>query len=241
MSPLGLLVDYGDTLAREVIVNLRAGNEWLLRKASYIPPGTSLEDVMTRASQVTTELAPLRDILNVETPWSSVTRLIHDYLGVQFRDPMPELELGFWNASVQTMAVPGSRTALAEIHRLGIKIGVVSNCGFSEEVVRHELSKHGLTEHLQFVMTSAAYLVRKPNPLLFHVAAARLGFAPESIWHVGDMIDTDVRGARASGMTAVWLRPNDQSEEPKVQPHVTATSWDDVVRKVRAARAENAS
>ena len=95
--------------------------------------------------------------------------------------------------------------ALDEIHRRGIPMGVVSNSSFGQRVIRHELAKYGLAEHLDVVVVSAEYAVRKPNPLLFETAAALLGVASSDIWFVGDRLDTDVAGARAAGMTALWF------------------------------------
>ena len=86
-------------------------------------------------------------------------------------------------------------------------MAVVSNSSFSDDVIRYELAKHGLAEHLAFVMVSAEYAIRKPNALLFETAGARLRVAPRDIWFVGDRLDTDIAGARAAGMTAVWFRP----------------------------------
>jgi putative hydrolase of the HAD superfamily len=45
----------------------------------------------------------------------------------------------------------------------------------------------------------------KPNPALFRFALDRLGLRPEGVWHVGDSLESDVAGAKAAGLTAVWL------------------------------------
>ena len=96
-----------------------------------------------------------RDGACLETAWPALARLIHDYCGTRFDRPMADLELGFWQASIRTHAMPGARSALAEFQRLGIPVGVVSNTSFSEAVIRYELAKHGLTDSLAFVMVSA--------------------------------------------------------------------------------------
>ena len=91
-------------------------------------------------------------------------------------------------------------------------MAVVSNTSFGEPVIRYELEKHGLTEHLAFIVVSSDYAVRKPNVLLFDTAAARLGIRPADIWFMGDRLDTDVAGAKAAGMTAIWFNPNGRPE-----------------------------
>ena len=231
MTPKGLLFDYGGTLVEELSVDVRAGNEWLLSRASYRPPHVTLDHVLQRATRVAREVSARRDEVQLETPWSTLTRLIHDSLGVRFETPMPELELGFWNASVRTQAMPGAREALEQFHRWGLLLAVVSNTGFGEPVIRHELARYGLTDHLAFVMVSSDYSVRKPNVLLYETAAARLNVKAGDIWFVGDRLDTDVAGAKAAGMTAVWFNPQGRAN-PLSDVDLAVSGWADLVGHV---------
>ena len=199
MRPKGLLFDYGGTLVEEVSVDLRAGNEWLLSRAAFRPAHITMADVLERAARVAREVPGRRDEVYLETPWPGLTRLIHDYLGIRFDTPMPELELGFWKASVRAREMPGARDALDLFHRLGLPMAVVSNTSFGERVIRYELEQHRLTEHLSFVMASSEYSVRKPNVLLFETAAARLKVKAEDIWFVGDPTRHRRRGRACRG------------------------------------------
>jgi putative hydrolase of the HAD superfamily len=233
MRPKGLLFDYGGTLVEEVSVDLRAGNEWLLSRAAFRPAHITMADVLERAARVAREVPGRRDEVYLETPWPGLTRLIHDYLGIRFDTPMPELELGFWKASVRTREMPGARDALDLFHRLGLPMAVVSNTSFGERVIRYELEQHRLTEHLSFVMASSEYSVRKPNVLLFETAAARLNVAAREIWFVGDRLDTDVAGAKAAGMRAVWFNTTGRTD-PSSDVDLAVTSWSDFVGRVSA-------
>jgi HAD superfamily hydrolase (TIGR01662 family) len=225
--PKGVLVDYGGTLVEEVRFDSRSGNEALLARAAFRPEHVALEHVLARATRISEEVAIRRDECQLETPWPTLTRLIHDFLGIRFADPMPDLEMAYWKAAVTTEPMPGAREALEEFHRRGVPIGVVSNCAFGPEVVRYELGKHGLSDHLMFVMVSAEYSVRKPNTLLFETAAAKLGVASEDIWFVGDRLDTDVAGAKAAGMKAIWFHsPNTASAD---RADLTVANWTDLM------------
>jgi len=64
--------------------------------------------------------------------------------------------------------------------------------------------------------------------------AAR-GVAPGDIWFVGDRLDTDIAGARAAGMRAVWLRPPDTA--PSDVPDLTVRDWTELRRYFEAAGA----
>ena len=147
--------------------------------------------------------------MQLETAWPTLTRLTHDFLGIRFDVPMTELEIGFWKASVTDQADARRReTRSSSFIDRGLPMAVVSNTSFGEPVIRYELAKHGLTDHLAFVLVSSDYAVRKPNVLLFETAAARLDVPPADIWFIGDRLDTDVAGAKAAGMTAVWFNAN---------------------------------
>ncbi|MGH7368537.1 MAG: HAD hydrolase-like protein, partial [Candidatus Rokuibacteriota bacterium] len=50
-------------------------------------------------------------------------------------------------------------------------------------------------------------VVGKPEPPLFELALQRMGLTVDEAAMVGDSIDSDVRGARRVGMTAVLFAP----------------------------------
>jgi putative hydrolase of the HAD superfamily len=160
--------------------------------------------------------------------------LIHDFLGIRFDVPLQDLELGFWKASVHTRPMMGAKEALTQIHEFGIPYAVVSNCSFSEGVIRYELAKCGLTDHLSFIVVSAEYLARIPNRLLFDTAAARLGVESQDIWFVGDRLDTDILGAKRANMTALWFCPETQNDRSN-EVDMVVSSWDEIVRHIQLA------
>ncbi|HEY1241569.1 MAG TPA: HAD family hydrolase [Bryobacteraceae bacterium] len=238
MAPKGILLDYGGTLVEETAFDARAGTEALLKLAAYTPPHLTLDLVLDRAQAVSKQVAERRDEFGIETPWPALTRLIYDFLGVRFERAPAELELAFWKASVTSAEMPGAREALNEFHRFGIPMGVVSNCSFGPEVIRYELEKHALADHLKFVMVSAEYAVRKPNALLFTTAAARLGVSPEEIWFVGDLPDIDVAGAKAAHMKPVWLRGKNRADCGDA--YLVVDSWQDILHHFRRSTAAGA-
>jgi putative hydrolase of the HAD superfamily len=231
--PKALLMDYGGTLVEELGYDPRAGVELLLSRAIVRPPRASLDAVLQRANRVTREVASRRAQFHIETPWPALTRLIYDYFGVEFGEPPSDFELDFWKATVTTRAMPGAAAALDVFRRHGVPTAVVSNSSFGPEVINYELDRHGLAEHLTFVMVSADYAVRKPTRLLFETAAARIGAEPRDIWFIGDSFDADVEGARAAGMTTVWFKPGDNATPGNAD--LIAPDWSAIVTAFEAA------
>jgi putative hydrolase of the HAD superfamily len=231
--PRGLLFDYGGTLVDEVRFDLRQATEWLLTHAQ-LAHGVTIAHVVERAERVTREVSNRRDVVHIETPWVALTRLIHDALGTRFDAALETLELGFWNAGVETRPMPGVFDALTYFRTAGIPMGVVSNSSFRQDVIRHELSKHGLAEFMTIIIASADYAVRKPNPLIIEAAAGLLGVSCADTWFVGDRLDTDVAGAKAAGMTPVLLAS--AAGQRAESPAITVSHWGEIVQFVRDAR-----
>ena len=234
-KPRGILFDYGGTLVEEVEFDLRAGREWLLSRSVTKPDEARLARIDNHTERVTQEVADRRDQFEIETPWTSLTRLIHHACGMRFKESLRDLEVQFWDASVKTRPMPGVREALQEVHNAGIRMGVVSNTSFSSATIRHELAKHGLAELLPVHVASSEYAVRKPNPLIFEAAAGLLNLRCDEIWFIGDRLDTDIAGAVAAGMNPIWFSPRNDSGLAGM--HLAVSSWADLAMMVREATA----
>ena len=228
--PRGLLFDYGGTLVEEVGFDHAAGMAYLRRRAAHWPAEVTVEDVMQRAARITRDVADQRDRLQLETPWPALTRLIYDYFGIRFDADLADLELEYWNAAVTTRPMPGAAAALKQCREWGLPLGIVSNTSFRAAIIEAELAKHGLARYFDVHVASADYAVRKPNPLLYDVAAARLGVPPRDVWFVGDRLDTDIAGARSAGMTAVLLHSSDSS--PFREADIAVGSWDELLEQL---------
>jgi putative hydrolase of the HAD superfamily len=103
--------------------------------------------------------------------------------------------------SVRLPEAPG---ALQALRRLGLRLAVVSN---SNGTVARLLEELDLARWLDVVVDSAVVGVEKPDPRIFHHAAAALGVEPGESVHVGDLYSVDVVGARAAGARAILLDP----------------------------------
>ena len=103
-------------------------------------------------------------------------------------------------------ALKGAVDTLRTLRSAGIRTALVCDAGFTPgRVVRDFLDEHGLLEHLEFCAFSNEVGVPKPDPKIFHVALEAIDTAPERAAHVGDLLRTDVHGARNLGMKTVRI------------------------------------
>lgn len=142
-----------------------------------------------------------------------------------------ELEEVFLKAQLSRQRVlPGAPELLAELRAAGLRLGLVSNCVFSREPMDAYLRGQGLAEHFSVVVFSSDLGQRKPKPLPFQTALDRLGGGVRDAVFVGDDLRTDIAGAAAAGMAAIWYwghRPELTGLPPAGGP-VGAGSWPDL-------------
>ena len=94
------------------------------------------------------------------------------------------------------------------------RLGVVTNG--APDTQREKLEALGLAEHLGTVVISGEAGVGKPDPEIFRIALGALDAPPHRAAHVGDSLESDVRGAVAAGIHAVWL--NRAGRQPPAGP-----------------------
>jgi putative hydrolase of the HAD superfamily len=69
----------------------------------------------------------------------------------------------------------------------------------------HKLRHTGLDREVAGWVISEGAGIRKPDPEIFRLAAAKAGQPLDGAWMIGDSAEADISGARLAGIEAVWL------------------------------------
>ena len=102
-----------------------------------------------------------------------------------------------------TVPVDGVPAVLAQLSRR-YRLAIISDTGISPgHVLRDLLSRDGLLSCFRHTIFSDEFGRSKPHPDVFRAALAELNVSPHQAAHVGDLLHTDIAGARAVGMVAV--------------------------------------
>ena len=95
---------------------------------------------------------------------------------------------------------------LEAIHKMGLKIGLISNV-CSRNQVPVCLGQYGICNYFHPIVLSSEYGRRKPDPAIFHYAARLANVPASQCAYIGDRIARDILGARRAGFRlAVQIR-----------------------------------
>jgi FMN phosphatase YigB (HAD superfamily) len=99
-----------------------------------------------------------------------------------------------------------------------VRLGMICDTGLTPgRVVRRLLHQLGLLTYFDVCVFSDEVGVPKPDPRIFHTALDALAADASHAAHVGDLLRTDVAGARGVGMTSIRIRAvyDDPSGQPE--------------------------
>ena len=135
-----------------------------------------------------------------------------------------EMEAAFWRGAIDYRPEEGIGEVLERMTELGVRAAVVSNSGYSGDVLIGELERHNLWRTFEFLMSSADYGVRKPHPKLLQVALRKLHLDARDVWFVGDKPRYDIVGAKTVGMTAIWYN-RQRADSGGIAPDLEVRNW----------------
>jgi putative hydrolase of the HAD superfamily len=106
------------------------------------------------------------------------------------------------------------------------RLGVISDSGLSiGHTLRQFLKRDGILACFTCTTFSDEVGVSKPHPRIFQFTLDRLDAQPHEAVHLGDLIHSDIAGAKAIGMVAVRLTANYDDANRVVEPDVVVNSY----------------
>lgn len=129
--------------------------------------------------------------LRVVMPVASECLIVRRFEETIFEDPPPLME--------------HAETVLESLHT-DYRIGLISNSGMTPgRILRDVLDSHGVLLYFSCTIFSDEVGYHKPHPLIFMRAIENLQVKAEEVIHVGDILESDIVGAKAVGMEAAWF------------------------------------
>lgn len=239
-APVAVLFDLGDTIVDIVSRDRKRGLAAVLKHGKDLPAeGTGLNELIDRLAEYGRGLDGRFEYLCVkyklEYRQLDFHRLLYGRFGIEFDTDEDHIEWEYWNASLELVLTAGLQTALKACRDRGIRMAVISNTTFRGWILQRELERLGIMQYFEFVMASADYGIRKPDPLLYEIALKRMNLQPAEAWYIGNFVDVDCAGAASAGMVPVWYAADDmksgrfEAESEKLpQGSLVLPAWSDL-------------
>ena len=135
---------------------------------------------------------------------------------------------------------PDAHPTLGLLREKGYPLGLVSNAA-DDRNVQDLIDKAGIREYFDFILSSAACGVRKPDPQIFRAALEHFGAQPGRAMMVGDTLEADILGANNLGMYSVWLSrraPAPPEGLLQIQPNAVVSALKDLPGLLEEIEAE---
>ena len=108
--------------------------------------------------------------------------------------------------------VPGAPELLQSLRQLGVWLGIITNGLWTEQTAK--LKRLGLESAVDEMIVSEVVGSQKPAREFFTHAVARTGAAPAQCIVIGDLLETDIKGALDFGLDSIWLNRYGRTCEP---------------------------
>lgn len=217
MLPKLIIFDYGETLAHEANYSSRNGFAAILPYAVENPFNADADALYQSYAEAFSDLRQEGIRAGIELPNVHRWRWVFDWHGLRFSKSMAELEEIFWDGAAPCTPTPHMPELLAWLRKKGVQTGVISNMGFSSAALKRRLGKTFPEHRFDFVISSADYLLRKPERRIFELGLRFAKCKPEEAWFLGDNRRCDISGAASVGIFPVYysLDLGDAYREPQ--------------------------
>jgi putative hydrolase of the HAD superfamily len=98
----------------------------------------------------------------------------------------------------------GVNGMLTELKNAGTKLAIVSNTFVPPLCLDRHLREEGLLDFFPVRIYSSSVRYRKPHPRIFEMALSEVGVSAERALFIGDLLATDIAGAKRAGMRTIW-------------------------------------
>ncbi|MDP1876282.1 MAG: HAD family hydrolase [Actinomycetota bacterium] len=208
----GTLFDHAGA-ARSAIVSFLSSRDW----THPGDPGAAwleLEDVHFREyaagsinfqEQRRRRMRGLLDSIDLESGAQDVDALFADYLD-HYRSA--------W------LPYPDVTATLSELRSMGMVLAVLTNG--EQDQQEDKLRRMGVLDEFDAVLAASALPAFKPDKLAFESLCSTLHLPASAVVYVGDDLAADAIGARAAGLTPVWIDRHRRGGQPEDVPAMTS-------------------
>ncbi|MFX1320871.1 MAG: HAD family hydrolase [Promethearchaeota archaeon] len=171
--------------------------------AFNLPP-RNLERIKYHHIYTMTRISKMLEILEIKFSESDKNLIKQNFEEVMLIDP-PPLKTGV----KQTLKKLSSN----------YKLGLISNTGVTPgRIIKKVFENYKILQYFHITLFSDETGFYKPSPIMFETALKNLNCEPQNAIHVGDLLETDIKGAKEYNMLTIWINDSFSSRSINIQP-----------------------
>ncbi len=114
------------------------------------------------------------------------------------------------------------------------KIGLISNTGITPgRIISKVFQEYNILQYFQVRIFSDEIGYCKPHPILFNTALKELECDPVKAIHIGDLLETDIKGAKDCNMYTIWFNDSISQKSHQIKPDYEIQELSEVIPIVR--------
>lgn len=112
----------------------------------------------------------------------------------------------------------GVKKTLEELS-LDYQIGLISNTGVTPgRIIIRTFQEYDILQYFHVKIFSDEIGYYKPHPILFKSALREFKCIPQNAIHIGDKLETDVKGAKDCNMLTIWFNESNSPKLDTIKP-----------------------
>ncbi len=164
-------------------------------------------------------IAKMLDLLKIDLTELDKELIKNKFEEIMLNDP-PSLKIGV-------------KQTLEELSS-DYKIGLISNTGITPgRIISKVFQEYEIFQYFDVKIFSDEIGYYKPHKIIFKTALESLKCIPQNAIHIGDNLETDIKGAQDYNMYTVWFNESKSPKSENVQPDYEIHEINEVLQIVQ--------
>lgn len=179
----------------------------------------TFEEIEYRHIYTEDRILRVLESIGVKIPQPDVEMLKKKFESEMLQDP-PLLKMG----------VKKTLEALAPEYN----VGLISNTGVTPgKTISSVLEEYNILQYFDLTVYSDEIGLFKPHPKMFEIPLDKFHCSPQNAIHIGDMLETDITGAKDYKMKTIWVNNGNSPKPTVILPDYEIKQISEVIQIIR--------
>ncbi len=179
----------------------------------------TFEEIEFRHIYTEDRISRVLESIDIQVPKSDIEMLKGKFESEILHDP-PQLKIGIKKT--------------LEILAPDYQVGLISNTGVTPgKTINRVLDEYNVLQYFDSMVYSDETGLFKPHPKMFEIPLERFNCKPQNAIHIGDMLETDVKGAQDFKMKTIWLNDKNSPRSTEILPDYEIKQISEVIQIIQ--------